>query len=416
MGVPSQTLIHNISDLLAAYMQKDLDGYGDTLEAKTVSPLWDYIDGSGDPEVEADIGTGANGVDTMNLPENLKDALATVCGRAPFQTFLTALINNATTRGGYAGLDALLTAKSALVPPLVAELHKQARGTDLSAANVYAPSYAVRAADAVYTGADGALVDDTTDANDADAADVALFASDDHYLYVGSKHKFMQVIIGLSTLASATIDPAITYWNGSSWATLTATDNSTGLTLNQSITFTAPSDWTRAYKDGGGTAFANQARLYYVRIQRQADALVTPPVATCIRLVPAATLNSASVHLGVDQPPLGIVRITANNTIVAVSVADVAHARWLPPAIRLRALNALGADAVITVSYTDQDGNNATQAQTNWVSPAALDTKSITLAGGDTGVRTVRATGWVVTSTGRGVIAVESVPLRTPAI
>ena len=416
MGVPSQTLIHNMTDLVAAYVQKELDGYGDCLEAKTVSPLWDYVDGSGDPEVEADLGTGANGIDTMQLPENLKDALAVVCGRTPYQTFLTALITNATTRGGHAGLNAMLTALTALVHPFVAELHKQARGSELTAANVYAPNYAVRAADAVYTGADGALVDDTTDASDVDAADVAFFGTDDHYLYIGSRYKFSQVMIGLSTLASVTIEPLFTYWNGSSWSALTATDNSTGLTLNQTITFTAPTDWTRAYKDGGGTAFANQARLYYVRIQRTANALVTPPVGTCIRLVPAAVLNSASAHLGVDQPPLGIVRITATDTIVSASVADMAHARWLPPAIRLRALNALGADAVITVSYTDQDGNNATQAQTNWVSPAALNTKSVTLAGGDTGVRTVRATGWVVTSTGRGVIAVESVPLRTPAI
>jgi hypothetical protein len=112
-----------------------------------------------------------------------------------------------------------------------------------------------------------------------------------------------------------------------------------------------------------------------------------------------------------------MLRITGENTIVAAAGADVAHARFKEPAIRLQALTPMTADVTITISYVDESANNRTQAQSAWSGPiAALDTKAITLYGSDTGVRSVRATAWAVTTSNtEGVIAVHSIQPRTPA-
>ena len=94
------------------------------------------------------------------------------------------------------------------------------------------------------------------------------------------------------------------------------------------LTFTAPIDWVRYHKDSGGTAFPGELTpLYYVRIARTENTVVTPPVATCIRIVPTAVL-AGSQHLGADQPPLAIIRVTGASALTVVSVATVATARF----------------------------------------------------------------------------------------
>lgn len=422
MGVPSQAQIHNLTDMMAAMIQKDLDGFASEVGAKTNSTLGDYVDGFGDLELEAALLAEALSMDSASLPANYGTALGQILDRTAGRA-LASKISATVVSEGYATLRAYLADKSAVVSPLFAELARTSLGESCfdnsgDITEVFSPAYVARVPDRVYTGADGALTDDTTDATSTATADVALFTSDDHCLYVGSRLKFTTLVVGLSTLSSANIAGTFQYWNGNAWTTLTKTDNSVGLTKNLSITWTAPSDWERSYKDGGGTAFADASRFYYIRIQRTENTVVTPPVATMIHIVPEAILNASAAHLGVTQGPLGILSLTGVDTIAAAQALTVAYARFKEPAIRLKALTPVAANATITISYTNQAGANVTQAQSAWNTPIAVgDTKALTLNGADTGVRSIRTTAWAVTSTAtEGVIAVEGVALRTPAI
>lgn len=421
MGAPSQTVIQSLSDGVAARLQSILSGITAAASGLSNSPLWDVIDASGDPDVENALGSYALALDRSALPEDYADAVEFALSRAEDARLITAL-SDLVAAAGYADFEAYLTDKSATVHPLFAELTRKVLGESVftessDVTTVFAPGYACIAAARAYTGADGSLTDDTTDAGDADTADVALFASDDHTLYIGSPHKFDRVVIALSTVASATIEPTIQYWNGSAWATLSATDNTAGLTRNDVITFTAPSDWSRCNTDAGGTAFGDKARLYYIRIARTADSLVTPPVATCIRVSPASVVNASGTHLGVAQPPLALVRVTAADTVSVDAVAGVDYTRFAEPGVSLRALTPISQNLTVTLSYVDQTGTDATKAQTAWTAPAALGTKSCTLNTGDTGVRSIRSTGFAVsTNATEGVFEVYVAESRTPAL
>lgn len=427
MAAPSSTQIQNTSDRIAAHMALEIAGYNTQLNAATNTSLGVMVDGFGDLSLEAALMARSNAVDDASLPENYYAALATIKSRACYVNWVNALCDylGSSAGGSYASFRAYLTAAGATVHPLFAELVRSIKGEDqftLSSdiTTVFAPNYAVRAADRVYTGADGSLTDDTTDAGSVATADVALFASNNHYLYVGSRYKFQQLIAGLSTKASATITPTFAYWNGNAWATLTVTDNTTGFTKNQNLKWDIPVDWVRSYKDTAGNTLADLTPLYYIRIKRTNSSGITPPVATGIRLVPKAvyTSDGGSLHLGVDQPPLAIVRVTAQNTCSVEALSSVDYTRFMEPGIRLRALSLFGADATFTIAYTDQGGTTGnTQAQSAWTAPAAYGTQTATLAGGDTGVRTIETTGWAVTTTETdAIVAVEAAESRTPAL
>lgn len=414
--------VQDLTDRIAALINLNLAGFNDELGAAANLSLMDQALAINSRRSAARLLGATIDADRQSLPENYKTALPTILGR--YNPLIRALDEEAKAADG-GNADSMrewLSGLSATVHPLFAEAARRVLGESIfnsadDVTEVFAPNYQARSADRVYTGADGALAEDTTDANDADTADITLFGSDDHTLYIGSRYKFSQIVVALSTLANTSITPTFQYWNGVAWATLTVTDNGTGFTKNDSITFTAPTDWERHYKDAGGTAFADLTPLYYVRISRTANTLVTPPVGTCIRVVPAAVLNADGDHLGVDQPPLAIARITGANTIVVVSVAEVEYSRFKEPAIQLRALTPIDQDLTVTVSYVNEDGEDTTNAQTAWTAPAALGTKSVSLAGSDTGVRSIRTTGWAVTTNAtEGVFEVRVVESRTPAL
>jgi len=417
MGTFSQTAFHNVSDRIAAKLQQDFDNLIEAGLTNTGSGLYALVDGTGDPEIEGALVNYANAFDKAPLWENAETLLIDLLGRTVYADIARQIESQVKTYGGYASLDAYCTGVSAVLHPLAAELFRRHLGESiLSAANVFAPQYGVVSADRAYAGADGALVDVTTDLSDADVGDVNLFAADDHMLYLGLRAKPSRLALGLSTLASATMTPLFYYWNGSAWTALTVTDGSTGLSAHGILSWTVPTDIGRTNVDRAGNAFADTSPLYYIAIRRTADVLVTPPVATCARLVPAAAVNGSGLHLGVRQPPLAIGVITANDALTVTPIVGAEYTRFTSPAVRLRALNAFGAAATLTVSYTDQDGGAKTQAQAPW-NPAALGTVGVTLNGADTGVRAVSSTGWVVSTVGgRGVFVVESVPVRSPAV
>lgn len=419
MGVPSQSLLHSITDAVAARMNKDLTGFESEYLNKTVASLPYLVDAAGDPQLEAALMPGAILVEAQSLPENHAANLATLCGRSAFRTFASELIQ-LVSDNGFSSFQTYVEGISAAIHPLFAEVMRTSYGEGVfgsSPTTVFAPTYSTVAPDRVWVGADGALSEETTDAGSASTADVTLFASNNHYVYLGCKRKFDHIIFGLSTLASASITPQWQYWNGSAWATLTVTDNSTGLTLNDTISFTAPSDWGRTYLDGSSAVFSASAYepLYYVRIKRTNATAITAPTGTCIRLAPALALDGTK-HLPIQQPPLALIRITATNTMTMEVLNAPAITRWAPPAIRARALTPFSASPTLTIAYTDQSGNADSKAQSAWTTPAALDTVAITLNTGDTGVQAISASGNSVTSTGLGVIELYVAETRTPAI
>jgi len=417
--MPTAQQIEDITDALAARIQVDLNGYAAELGAATNDSVATLLDAVGDQDMEAALMPYALAVDRQSLPSNQATALAQILGRPGYANLAQQWIAFAQSAAGgsYASFDALLTDAGAQIHPLAAELLRYPNNeAAVSAANCFAPFYGVVAPVRCYTGADGSLVDDTTDAGDAGTEDVALFANDDECLYLGSDGKFSAFVLGLSTLASVTVTPTFQYWNGSAWATLTVTDSSAGFIKNDVVTFTAPANWQRCAADGAGNDFADRTPRYYVRITRTANTVVTTPIATCISLVPAAVLNASGSHLGVPQPPLALLRITGSGALTVVAGVAPDFARFNAPAIRFRALSAIGTSPVLTASYLDQGGDAATQLQSAWATPAALDVVAATLAGGDTGVQGILTTGWVVSSGAQAVIAVEVVETRVPAL
>lgn len=425
MGVPSATLTQNLTDRMAAILKLDLAGRDTELASATNLSMWNQVDASVDPSVLSALSSVCDAVDKQSLPANYSTSFQTIASRVALVNFVQALNTLYVQQSGSATLQLGLLAQSATLHPLFAELCRSALGqaildsaaTPGTVTEVFAPNYQVRSADRVYTGADGSLVDDTTDAGSSGTADVALFATNGFNCYIGSRYQFTQVIFGLSTLASATYTPTFKYWNGNAWATLTVTDNSAGLIKNDTITFTAPTDWAPYYKDQGGTAFPSEdTPLYYIAITRTNGTLVTPPVGTCIKIVPAAVLLGSTQHFGVDQPPLGIIRITGASALTVTAPVNLDYTRFKPGAVRLRALTPGLGTPTLTISYLNQAGSAQTQAQSALSSPAALATVNLTLNGADTGLRSVSTTGWVVSGGAQGVLSVEHVEDRVPAL
>ena len=429
MGSPSKTLVEALTDGIAARMQLDLDGYKSEFAAQTLTSLWDQVDASGDPAVENALGEVSLGIDEHSLPENHKSALSHICNRPAYRAWAAALstLVRSAAGGSHANLRAYLVALSAKLHPLFGELARTvlqeaaftSSGVVLGVSN---PTYGAIFPNRVYQGADGALASETSDALSAGTADVTLFASDDHTLYIGCDRVFQGIVVALSTLGSADAVCTFQYWNGAAWATLTVTDSTVGFTKNSLISFTPPADWSRSYKDASSVVLADKARLYYVRIARTANTLVTPPVGTAITLIPTVvpTAVGGTKHLGITQPPLAICVITDTNTMTVTIPASIDYTRFAHPLtaegkLRLRALTPLTADATVTLAYKDAADVNGSAAQSAWTAPVALNTKAIALTGTD-GLRSVRTTSTVSTASTEGVFVVESLEIRTPAV
>jgi len=426
LGAPSKAQVEALSDRQSALLQAMMTAVGPLCSPHSNPDFYSLVDAWGDPGAELAIGPSALAADIMHLPAAHYNVIANLAARSEHGTLVRALANLVTSAdgGGYASLRAYLAAVLAEVDPLWAELAQAVLGSgafvddDADVTTVFAPAYTVLSPTRVYTGADGALVDDTTDAVDADTADVPLFAADNDCLYLGSTQKFKGAVIGLSTLASEDVTWTPQYWNGNAWTALAGlVDGTTGLTTQGYVKWTAPSDWVRYNKDGAAGALADKAGLYWVRLQRTANVMVTPPVATCIRLVPTPTLASAagSSHLGVQQPPLAIVEITGVDTCEVHVLDGVDYARFAEPDVQAVALSAIGVDVTITLSYVDEDGANQTQAQSAWSSIDALDTKALATVGSK-GVRSVLSASFAVTTAATtGVFAICGTRARAAA-
>lgn len=98
---------------------------------------------------------------------------------------------------------------------------------------------------------------------------LALENPSDDIFYVGLDHPFETIFFDIVTAgAGVTLVPE--YWNGSTWTSLTATDNTTNLTVDGTVTFTAPTNWQ--------TTAVNSQTEYWVRF-RSSTQVTTAPTA-----------------------------------------------------------------------------------------------------------------------------------------
>jgi len=398
---------------------------GDMLAANTEEGLAQYLDeATGDTTLQAALLGAAGGIDDMGLQAGQQTVARVLTNWTAVNAFISAVSNyvRSTDGGSYASLAAYLSGNSVLLHPMVAEVVRVALGEGalaLSGATVAAmpPLQQCVPFNRVYTGALGALVDDTTDAASATAADVALFAVNGDKLILQSRSKFNRVLVGLSTLASSNPTLTAKYWNGSAWATLSLTDPTVGLTVQGGmISWTMPADWEPSNDDDAGSPArlntAEEGEYYTVIITRTNGTLVTPPVATWLLTVPEAVVNGSGALYGLPQPPLAIVRITDTNTCVVTAIQNPSTRFLLPSAtgnaLTLRALTAIAADLTFTLGYKDQAGAASTQAQSAWSgAKAAGATQNVSL-GADTGLSEITAaTCAITTAATSGAFAIE---------
>lgn len=89
----------------------------------------------------------------------------------------------------------------------------------------------------------------------------------DDIFYVGLDHKFATMFFDIVTAgAGVTLVPE--YWDGSSWTALTVTDNTSDLTTDGTVTFTAPTDWE--------TTAVNSQTKYWVRFSSSTQVTTAP--------------------------------------------------------------------------------------------------------------------------------------------
>ncbi len=407
MGLFTDTAAEALTDYLASRIQAAITSPApDMLLANTNTGLASYLDGvSEDPALQAALLGACSTIDRQVLAPNYRAYVQSMVARADWKALFTAINTYVTSDdgGAYASFAAWVTDVDAELHPFVGEvirsqLNESAFGASGSISGVMHPLMQAVDFDRVYTGTQGALTDDTTDAASVAAADVALFAADDDIIALGSRHRFSRILFDLSTVASADVELVAYYWNGAAWATLSVTDTTTGFSVNEGqISFTAPSDWEPHAEDMQGTpaAFdsAQEGELYYVILQRTANAMVTPPIATWFQCIPEA-IEWASGLYGVDQPPLALVQITDTNTATFTAIQQPDITRFEPAllannALKLVAINDFAADITLTLGYTDQDGNAATQAQGAWSAAIAAGDEENLALGADTGLQTI---------------------------
>lgn len=110
--------------------------------------------------------------------------------------------------------------------------------------------------------------DNTTEAKKTYGSPFNFLASNTQTLYLGSSSKFNGMSFSLKQLTTAASALIITYWNGSTWAALTSTDNTNNFRNDGTIAFTAPSNWAQTS--------VNSQTLYWVSIQSTSTFTTTP--------------------------------------------------------------------------------------------------------------------------------------------
>jgi len=196
--------------------------------------------------------------------------------------------------------------------------------------------------DAVVQDNGGVFSDDTTDANSTATGDVNVYedpAAASDALYFGKDNIFRLLMIDVGTVHNGTTSTQVwEYFDGTTWQTLTVTDDTDGGngafdTLGRGlITFTPPSDWARTnITNQPATAPTN---LYYVRIRLSVVGnLTTEPILdTCwvggelqlkARVADTAIITPAGATGNADYYLIGdpVADLVDNDVVVALTTS-----------------------------------------------------------------------------------------------
>jgi len=130
--------------------------------------------------------------------------------------------------------------------------------------------------DHVWSEEGGTNVDRTVECA-GNASNVQMFVVNLDYVYLGHADvPFDTVYVNLLVNASADLDLVFEYWNGSAWTNLGVHDGTLGFTQSGHLKFMAPTDWAITAVDAESH--------FWLRLQRTAAAVVTPPTESRIKI------------------------------------------------------------------------------------------------------------------------------------
>ena len=126
------------------------------------------------------------------------------------------------------------------------------------------------------------------DFDDDDVFDVykAVYLADNDSIYIGSVVPFNMVVVNMQQAGSSDVGLVASYSTSTAgvYTALTATDGTSGFTGSGVIEYDLPSAWAKADDDDGNNAFSDTTDLYYLKLQRTANALVTTPKISSIEV------------------------------------------------------------------------------------------------------------------------------------
>lgn len=160
------------------------------------------------------------------------------------------------------------------------------------------------ASDALYTDLTANLTDRNTSTSSGTTMN-AMTSSD--FLYVGSHRRYAGWAVDVGSANALASTATVTYWNGSAWTNITATDGTqsggdTTLAVDGNITWTVPTDWTAR------SVNSETADYFWTRLAVSAT-LTNPTSINELALLVNQVVNSANT----DAEGWAYITIRSNN-------------------------------------------------------------------------------------------------------
>jgi hypothetical protein len=152
------------------------------------------------------------------------------------------------------------------------------------------------------------------------ANNVQMFTSNTTGIVIGSDTPFSVIAFTAATPASQSITPTWQYSTGAgTWATLSVSDTTVGMSVTGKVSFTPPADWAvTAWAGGAGVGEITNA--YYVRILRTRATLATPPTESFFKIYAGANQSDAYIRGDGSYKPSEMADVAAQAGSVYISL------------------------------------------------------------------------------------------------
>ena len=217
--------------------------------------------------------------------------------------------------------------------------------------------------------------DYATEANDVTTDDVKLCGNQiDEALYLGMNYVFDRIIVTYATACGAGHVGIWEYYNGSTWASLTVTDASSGfeeVAGTYNVDITVPTDWTAVDPDDGGGVTTS---AYFVRFR------TTTPLADQVvggdqfsaRVFNVKAAVEDELGTAITGLATGAFTITNGTTVTKFSFREIGAGAYE------LALDTVGGDVDFTYSVTKDGYATSTPAVTGALTTALTDLTTAT--------------------------------------